>query len=439
MSPRSTRREALALLGSVAVAGCLDDGGGAARSDDPAGGTTEPPTEPAPTGRGPTPSSASKPWAERIAVESGPGTASTAVDPPGSDAWPSVKRDAGATARAPSDASPDPPLARRTLATTEQASMLTPAIGADAAVCLTGHPDAVLRGIDPATGKRRWGRTRDDLGHASPALADGTAFVPWGYYKRAEHVTAVDATTGEQRWEVDVAEAPACAPVATGGTVYAGTDGTALVTALDAGSGRRCVTFALPAPTTAVRRIAVADGRLYAGTLGFASDVPDVGHVLAADPAAGTVAWSVETGRPVADLAVSGGTAYVAAGDRTLALDAATGTERWRREAAGRIGAVAVADGTVYLGSDAGVRALAAGDGSDRWRSGPAAGSGLAVSGGTVYAGGPNGLAVLDADGGRVRWRDDGPTVAGGPALAGGLAYLGTADGRLVGYGPGES
>lgn len=419
MSPRPTRREALALLGSAAVAtaGCLGDAFGTRTGD--ADGVDG--------------------WLSRIETESGPATATTAVDPPGADAWPSAKRDAAATASAPAGAAPDPPLAGRTLTTTAQEAMHTPAVDGDRVVCMTSHPDAVLRAIDPSTGDRRWGRTSDDLGHASPALADGTAVVPWGYFERDEHLTAVDAATGEDRWEVDLPQSPACDPVPTGGTVYAATDGGALVTALRVADGERCLALSLPDPTSAVTRLAVADGRLHAGTLGFASDVPDTGHVLAYDPAAGETVWGVETGRPVRDLAVAGGTAYVATDDRALAFDGRTGEERWRRDVAGGApGAVAVAGDDVYVGTGDGVRALAAEDGGVLWGEeggGPAAGVGVAVAGDAVYAAGRDGLAVLDAADGRVRWRDDGPTASGGPALAGGRAYLGTDDGRLVGYG----
>lgn len=204
MSPHATRREAIALLGSAATAtaGCLGSASGTATDD----------------------TDAVDRWLSRIEIEDGPATASTAVDPPGADAWPSAKCDAAAAASAPADAAPDPPLAGRTLTTTDQEAMHTPAVDGDRMVCMTGHPDAVLRGLDPSTGDRRWSRTRDDLGHANPAMADGTAFVPWGYFERDEHLTAVDAATGEDRWEVDLAQSPACDPVATGGTVYVATD-----------------------------------------------------------------------------------------------------------------------------------------------------------------------------------------------------------------------
>jgi outer membrane protein assembly factor BamB len=411
MSP--TRRAALALLGSAVTAGCLDGVPGT-------GGDAD----------------GIEAWIERIEVTEGPATAATAVDPPGADAWPSAKRDAAATASAPADAAPAPPLAAETLTATGQEAMRVPAVDGDRAVCLTGHPDAVLRCLDPATGDRRWSQARDDLGHASPAMADGTAFVPWGYYERDEHLTAVDAATGAERWEVDLARSPACDPVAAGGTVYVGTDGGALVTALDAAGGERCFTLSLPDPTSAVTRLAVAGGRLYAGTLGFASDVPDTGHVLAYDPAAGEVVWGVETGRPIRDLAVTGGTAHVVTDDRALAIDGQSGGERWRRDVEGGApGAVAVDGDRVYVGTGDGVRALAA-DGSERWGGdgGPAAAVGVAVAGDAVYAAGRDGLAVIDAGDGRVRWRDGAAVAAGGPVLAGGRAYLGTDDGRLVGY-----
>lgn len=435
--PPHTRREALALLGAAATAGCLGgDGPGTAtantdrRTD---GSSPTPSPTGSPTSYGPTP--AAEPWIERITVESGPATASTAAPSPGADAWPSAKRDLAATASAPAAAAPDPPLAREVLATTGQESTNTPAVDGDVAVVLTGSPDATLLGLDPTGGETRWSRTRDDLGHASPALAGGTAFVPWGYYKRDEHVTAVDAATGADRWEADVGESPACDPVVADGTVYAGTDGTAVVTALDAGSGERCFRLTLPTPSTAVRRVAVVDGRVYAGTLGFESDVPDVGHVLAFDPASGEAVWARKTDAPVADLAVADGTVAVGTADRALALDAATGRKQWSHDVAGGgVGAVAVDGDGAYLGTDGTVRALTAG-GDERWRADAGGSFGLAVAGGTVYAGNSDGLAVVDAAG-TVRWRDGGPMPTGGPVVAGGRAYVGTADGRLLGYAP---
>lgn len=408
--PRLSRREALAALGGAALAGCLDEPG-----RDPAGTT---------------------------AGETGFPVSATVESPPADGAWPMAKRDAGATAGAPVANGPDGfPLERAWTRRTGQGDM-HPAIVADGTLlALTSHPDADLAALDPADGQASWSRTHDRLGHGPPALVGDRAIVPWGYYQSGEYVDALALADGSRDWRTTVAEAP-IAVLPVGDTVYVALEANTTVLGLSLEAGEEQYRHRFAEPAFRIRRLAVADGRLFAGIAGMETDYPDVGFVVALDPAAGRLDWRHEASSPIDDLAVTGGTAFAGSGAGLEALDEASGEVEWvANQLHGRAKHVAVRDGTVVAGSFNEVRAFAAASGEQRWRHETGGGRGLAIAGDVAYAAGKAdgedaewAIVGIDLGSGEIRGRQATDAEPRSLSIADGRLYLGTRDGRLLAF-----
>lgn len=243
-----------------------------------------------------------------------------------------------------------------------------------------------LAALDPADGSERWTYDTGPPTLSRPLIRDETAFVLSGYYDGHdyddERVHAVDATTGEERWQIPHGSA-ATLVGATADSVYvAGKDDQVGVT------GER--TYAL-------------------------------------DAADGTARWSHETGDVLFPGRATGSAVYVGAPRGLVALDAATGEERWQARKAGP--RFELFDETLYAPRRGGLSALDAAGGSERWRFTPPESyvNAWAVVDGTAYAGTYAGdLFALDATTGEERWHATLGEQVGAVAAGDGTAYLGT-------------
>lgn len=279
-----------------------------------------------------------------------------------------------------------------------------------------------LHAFDAATGEARW-QAQAPKGSA-PAVADGVVYVG------GASLLAFDAATGAQRWNFLPQDTPSGAagylstPAVADGVVYAGT-GTHRLYAVDAATGQERweVTF-LPvqesgdiAPLSAP---VVADGRVYAVVHARPSAGVLKAFLWAIDAATGHKLWATETlgsslGVGATQPAVAGGAIYVQGPDAAhpnrsivVALDAATGTERWR---------VNVPVTGSFNGSE--------------W-------SGPSVVGDTVLVTGAHVLEARDAAGGRLRWRvatsQFQPTAV---AASGGMLFVGGSSAFVDAFGTG--
>ncbi|NHN58409.1 MULTISPECIES: PQQ-binding-like beta-propeller repeat protein [Halorussus] len=221
-------------------------------------------------------------------------------------------------------------------------------------------------------------------------------------------------------------------PVAVDGTVYAAIPGTEHVVALDASSGRERWRVS---PGDELHRPAVRDGRLYA--------VNWPSQTSAYDAATGERLWRTD----LADQMVLPPTATadgVVVPQRTgiSALAAEDGSVRWRFDHDGNAteGAAAVAEGTVYVQSnheDGALHALNLATGEERW-SATVSGEGTpVVADGVVYARDYNDLVAVDASDGTVRWRYDSRMPISTPAIGDGVLYA-VSHGRIVALAEGE-
>jgi outer membrane protein assembly factor BamB len=253
---------------------------------------------------------------------------------------------------------------------------------ADRTVYVTSEDEGVFA-LDAATGDVRWqyGINEDVYGIAPPTVADDTVYVP--YDGRILALTP----DGERRWS-RYSEFNRRFPVAVGhGLVFAAYDGERShcdrgpgVWALNAETGERAWTYprsdheAENACGFVAIPPVVADGTVYTCVQ---TDADDYWDLTALDATTGEKRWD----RPVeggifGTIAVANRTVYVPLTQRLLAVDSETGDSRWeyRIEIPDHVLAhefafstPTVADGTVYFGTQDGrIHALDAPTGEHR-------------------------------------------------------------------------
>lgn len=284
-----------------------------------------------------------------------------------------------------------------------------------------GTKSGYLLALDAATGDQRW---QADLGdyivRASPAVADGSVYVGAGF-----SLVALDASNGKERWRFQTRYAGDSSPAVVAGTVYVGTQ-EGYVYAVDAQTGIERWHF--EADGLVFSSPAVADGSVFFGS--------DDGNLYAVDAKSGQQLWRFPTGGEIySSPAVSGATVYISSTSHYVyAVDAATGQQLWRYGVGGD-SSPAVVGGTVYLGGDdGGLYALDARTGKVRWlfATGSAVASSPVVSGTAVYVGsGPTVFAVA-ARTGKALWSfGTRQPIQASPAVAGGRLFIGSRDGYL--------
>jgi outer membrane protein assembly factor BamB len=189
---------------------------------------------------------------------------------------------------------------------------------------------------------------------ASPALSDGTVYLPSSDYS----VYAIDIETRDARWAFETENWVWASPLVIEDKVYIASMDHKLY-AVDAQSGREVWRFeqatgALPAAP------AFADGTLYFGSLD--------GGVFAVNAQTGALAWRVEVDGGVwATPRIEGDALYFGTlGGAIYALNTADGTDLWQEQVDGEVrGTPAYADGMLFFGSETGkLYAFSAEDGA---------------------------------------------------------------------------
>ncbi|WP_255197111.1 PKD domain-containing protein [Halorarius litoreus] len=297
--------------------------------------------------------------------------------------------------------------------------------------------DERLNAYNASTGQLEWGTDLTPTNHeyfddrfdltSSATVVDGVAYVGAFWNDSStdtayEIVYAVDATTGNELWNVS-------RPVDYGGFFDDGltvaepkvTDGKIIVTSapsdsvfvLDAGGDHAELwndTLQDRNPGEVLAPPAVSNGRVFV-TQGW--DSGGRGYIYAFNLTTGAYLWSDYLGFNYDGAAptAANGTVYVARdGDSTLAYDAATGTEQWSSSVDGYAGeesAPAVTESLVIVGK------------------GFTAQRAAGISGG---------VRAFDRDTGALVWEHNASdAVAGAPAVAGTRVYFGAYDGTVYG------
>lgn len=347
--------------------------------------------------------------------------------------WSSFQADAGNTGTAPGAAGPGvaPDVAWRTATW----GLVTDTVVADGtAFAVTGlhQRNRRLLAVNAETGERRWQRTVDGRRGHGLAAADGTL------YAGIDRLQAFDVETGELRWEDR--RGVEGGPVVTRGTVLAAAASTNQLRAVDAVTGELRRGYAVATRTMP----AIEGDRIY---------VPGPEEVRAID-VTGETHWSrayriaggsrrSSSGRSTvaAPPTATGGAVYVPTSEGLLALDADSGSVRWAVENPLGWSSPAVADGRVFVGGhrevDGGrvpaVSALDAATGEEVWRFEPprSVPAHPVVADDVVYVGSTGThLFALDADTGAVHWTLEFEWPVGTPALYGD-GLLANVGGRL--------
>ena len=252
-----------------------------------------------------------------------------------------------------------------------------------------------LRRIDKETGRVYWKRRLGTLAAASPAVGDGSVYVPLLRREGSENgsVVALNARTGRVRWSKALSSRSESSPLLYRGVLYFGDEGGA-VYALRAATGRQLWRYS--ANGAVKGGVALVNGIAYFGDYG--------GSVHAVRAATGRQVWSSGTsgaafgfssGTFYATPAVAFGRVYIGNTDnRMYSFVARTGKLAWARSTGNYVYASpSVADvpgigPTVYVGSyDGTFNAYNARTGDTRWtyEAGNSISGGSTIIGNIVY------------------------------------------------------
>lgn len=330
------------------------------------------------------------------------------------------------------------------------------------------------------TGEIVWSfQTDGDV--ATPVVYDGTVFVG----SEDEHLYALDADTGEQRWRYETVAEVETSPVVVNGfafvsagkSVAAVSDGELVegfhggfdakerpatidgewVYYVEGSTGEHGDVYvehstsderwSYETSSMALSAPVVHEGTIYVGSHDGLEAIEDNGEDI---PDAQKQQWTYTRSGPadvvpaLHDGLVFSGTTYTSSyggQDPTFfALDADTGQEAWRTQIPGELtGAPAVANGTVYFGtSDGTLHALDADTGEERWSldtGGDAVTSSPAVTDDRVYVavdGGSGKILAVDAASGKEAWESRSlGTLSSSPTVVDGILYIGSNDDRV--------
>ncbi len=194
---------------------------------------------------------------------------------------------------------------------------------------LGGH----LVALDAESGEERWQATVEPW-WTSLAVAEGLVYVTGG-----EYLYALDAEKGEEGWRFQMTATAGPSPVVADGAVFVGSED-GHIYAVDALNGKELwrsqVSEEYPGSAAVVDGVVYADGRT---------------DTWALDAATGRERWSFRKGYPSwpSSLSVSEGAVFLGDNDRIYSIDAATGEELWHMRANDAWALPAVAQGLVYL------------------------------------------------------------------------------------------
>jgi outer membrane protein assembly factor BamB len=226
----------------------------------------------------------------------------------------------------------------------------TPALAGNTLYVSAGY---ALLAIDAETGQKRWNIPLRFAGSCSPAVADDRVIVA----TQEGHVSAFAVDTGEEVWHYRNDNLLFGSPAVAGGVAVIA-DEAGVVTGLDVGTGREL--WQQPTGGDIYATPALADGMAFVAT--------DEPSLLALDLKSGSIVWRRGVGGESSP-AFSEGTVFLGGEDQSLrAIDAKTGEVRWSTPLGYAIRSSAtVSDDAVFIGSGPTLNALSRRDGRTLW------------------------------------------------------------------------
>jgi outer membrane protein assembly factor BamB len=248
-------------------------------------------------------------------------------------------------------------------------------------VVFVASVDGFVYAIDAESGKERWrfatkGERRFsapgihgaiprtevmpdpfDVLISSPTISDGVVYIGSG----DNHVYAIDAATGAQRWSFRTGNVVHASPAVANGVVFIGSWDRNMY-ALDAKSGREQWRYTTGNDTVIYNQIGIASSAAVANGMVFFGGRD--GHFHAVDAKTGALRWKHDNnmGWVIASPAVRNGIVYFPTSDgrRVKALDAATGAVKFNVvNKSISFSSPALVGNTMYFGSSDGwLRAL---------------------------------------------------------------------------------
>jgi outer membrane protein assembly factor BamB len=400
MARTFTRRDTLALLGTVGLSGCtmLDEEQTPSFEDGPAEWSGDSPSIP-------------------------------------DDAWPMAKRTPGATAATPASGPTDFPLEQVwTISVSD--NLHRPTVRNGTVFLSSTADERNVVAVDATDGTELWHIDSEENCRSAPTVAGGTLFASFDPYDDDGRtgMAAYNVADGNERWHYDIEYPDGTIVITDSEVLTTGSD--ARVIALDQESGRLIWEYKPGDPSYEVAELAVTD-KVYFATGGSETDYPDVGHVYAFDPTAGERVWSFELTTPATGIAVAEETVIATTQVAVVALDADTGSEQWRHELNMVYDqSIAVRDDCVVVSTGGSLAAYAIDGGRRRWLNRRV--SGVAIGDDVVYAvSDPEenpGVGAYDIQTGEELWFTQDAPELGAPTIAGGRLYTGTQDGRLIAW-----
>lgn len=220
-----------------------------------------------------------------------------------------------------------------------------------------------VHAVDAVSGEKKWDFETGDKGHSVPAVVDDTVFIG----SHDGNVYALNSTTGKKQWIFEKPDARFSMPTVVGTTVFVTSSSSKNgIYALDAKTGSKQWDKIIHKPSSP----AVVDGTVFVGS--------DDNNVYALNAVTGQETWNFEYdasdigyGRTSAPTVVNNTVFFGGVDHHVYALDAATGTKQWSFKTHGSVSTPAVVDGTVFVGSrDTTVYALNAATGTQQWKFG---------------------------------------------------------------------
>ena len=286
-----------------------------------------------------------------------------------------------------------------------------------------------LYAVDATTGEERWRyRARSTSGGfgTTPTVADGIVYVTFG-----DTAQAIDIETRREIWYKSYDEQLDAPLTVVDGVVYAGGQN-GLLAALDVETGREQWTFRAPRPHPNEERSgenigefhrppAIEDGTVYAGSRN--------GILYAFDVDSGDMLWNQKLDDQIMNAPVfHDGSIHLVTSRSVYSVDASNGSVRFKQgDGAVPRGAIAVAGETLFAawGTSMGnvkLHAFDTTDGTIRWSVPTGNPCSITVAGDTVLAG-VGDLVGHDRETGNERWRLEASSIGRPIAVIDGVVF----------------